>query len=462
MADSRADTTPTRPGPVDGTRDVAALQEELEILRARLHEGPQARRRGFWRSFVVVICLVAVTVLSPLCIVAAWANREISSTDTYVSTVAPLASDPAVQEAVSTRVADEVITRLNVPEITDLTIAALEQRGLGPRATATLDALRTPLVGAIENFIRTQVQRLIASDTFADAWVAANREAHAQLVAVLTGDTGSSSVDVSGTTVSLNLAALIDAVKAELVDRGFQLAERIPEVNASFVIIQSADLGKAQTGFRLLQHLRVALPAIAIALLGIAVFVSSNRRKTAIAGMLCIAGGMLLLGFAIAIFRSVYLGAIPADQVPHAAAAAIYDALVRFIRSNLRGVLLLAVLVAAGRWVTGPTRAATGVRHRVASATARVRAARSKGFATGPVGAWLWTYGGVVRAATAAVGGLILVWTNPITGLEVIVVAGIVCVAWLLTHVLAAPPDPGIPGQRSAESAPPAVSGHQP
>jgi hypothetical protein len=317
-------------------------------------------------------------------------------------------------------------------------------------------------VGAIDSFIRTQVQQLIASDTFTDAWVAANREAHAQLVAVLTGDTGSSSVDVSGTTVSLNLAALIDAVKAELVDRGFRLAERIPEVNASFVIIQSADLGKAQTGFRLLQHLRVALPAIAIALLGIAVFVSSNRRKTAIAGMLCIAGGMLLLGLAIAIFRSVYLGAIPADQVPHAAAAAIYDALVRFIRSNLRGVLLLAVLVAAGLWVTGPTRAATGVRRRVASAMASVRAARSRGFATGPVGAWLWTYGGIVRAATAAVGGLILVWTNPITGLEVIVVAGIVCVAWLLTHVLAAPPDPGIPGQRSAESAPPAVSGHQP
>jgi hypothetical protein len=391
--------------------------------------------------------------------VAAWAHREISSTDTYVSTVAPLASDPAVQEAVSTRVADEVIARLNIPELTALTIDALEQRGLGPRATAALAAIRTPLEGAIDNFIRTQVRQLIASDVFAEAWTAANREAHTQLVAVLTGDTGSSSVDVSGTTVSINLAAVVDAVKAELVDRGFQLASRIPKVDASFVLIESADLPKAQNGFRLLQHLTIVLPALVAALLAVAVAVSRNRRKSAIAGMLCIAGGMVLLGFAIAAFRTVYLDAVPSGQLPHDAAAATYDTLVRFIRSNLRGVLLLAVLVAAGLWVSGPTYAARSLRRATASATAHARTARSRGFASGPVGAWLWTYGGIVRATIAVVGGLVLVWMHPITGLEVIVVAGVAGLAWLVTHILAAPPDASAP--RSDDRASSAASGHQ-
>ena len=59
--------------------------------------------------------------------------------------------------------------------------------------------------------------------------MAANREAHTQMVAVLTGE-GTETVDVTGNTVSLNLAVIIETVKAQLVNAGFELAARIPEV----------------------------------------------------------------------------------------------------------------------------------------------------------------------------------------------------------------------------------------
>ena len=52
--------------------------------------------------------------------------------------------------------------------------------------------------------------RLVDLGRFADAWEEANRVAHTQMVAVLTGETGEA-VEVSGGAVQLNLAPVIDA-----------------------------------------------------------------------------------------------------------------------------------------------------------------------------------------------------------------------------------------------------------
>ncbi len=40
-------------------------------------------------------------VLAPLGVVSVWASAELSNTDAYIETVAPLAHDPAVQKAIS-------------------------------------------------------------------------------------------------------------------------------------------------------------------------------------------------------------------------------------------------------------------------------------------------------------------------------------------------------------------------
>ena len=138
---------------------------------------------------------------------------------------------------------------MDVKAVTNEAVDALAAQGLPPRVADSLRALSTPLANGVRSFVTERVTRIIKSPEFADAWVAANREAHTQLVAVLTGE-GTDAVDVTGNTVSLNLAVVIDTVKAQLVDAGFALADRIPEVNAQFTIFESADLAKAQNGFQ--------------------------------------------------------------------------------------------------------------------------------------------------------------------------------------------------------------------
>ena len=357
-------------------------------------------------SAVVALCLVLVGVLAPLSILATWAHDEVSDTDRYVETVAPLAQSPEVQAAVTTRLTDRIMGLIDVEAVTQDAIDALADRGLRPRAVASLTALSGPLTQGVETFVGNQVGRIVSSDEFADAWTQANRVAHTQLVAVLSGETGEA-VQVSGGAVQLNLGVVIDRVKERLLDAGFSLASRIPQVSAEVTLFQSAELARAQTAFRLLDAAARALPVIALVLLGVAVAVSVRRRRTLTIGALVIAASMLVLGAALNFFRIVYLDAVPSDRLPADAAAVIFDQIVQFIRLNLRALLVISLAVAVVAWVSGPEQAPAAVRRGTTRALDAVRHRRdSAGLGTGPVGDFLYTYRTPLRIVV--LGGAVL------------------------------------------------------
>jgi hypothetical protein len=288
--------------------------------------------------------------------------------------------------------------------------------------------------------VNTQVRRIVTSEQFASAWETANREAHGQMVALLTGETGAA-VEVSGNSVQLNLAVVIDTVKQLLIDQGFALAERIPEVSAEFVLFESADLEKAQTAFRLLDAAARALPLLALLLLGVAVFVGRSRRRTLMVGALVVAASMLLLGLLLNGFRVLYLDAIPTDRIPVDAAEAVFDQIVSFIRLNLRAVLVLFLAVAVVAWVTGPQPAPAAVRRGATTGLSAFRHRRDRaGLGTGPVGEFLYTFRTPIRVAV--LGGAVLIYLmadHPTGGwtLGLILVAGVLL---LLAELLAQQP----------------------
>ena len=96
-----------------------------------------------------------------------------------------------------------------------------------------LSTFAEPISNAIYGFTEGQVSSLVASSTFQDAWVAANREAHAALVSALTGENTNAGVSVSQGQVSVNLAPFITAIKPVLVERGVPFADRIKLAGAA-------------------------------------------------------------------------------------------------------------------------------------------------------------------------------------------------------------------------------------
>lgn len=442
--------------------EVEQLRAEVERLRAQVDAAPAtvplpvepADRTGWWRPVVATVLIVVIAILTPLGVIARWAHDEVADTDRYVESIAPLADDPAVQAAVTDRVTSEIATRLQIEAVTQEAVKALSDRGLPPLAATSLAGLSGPLADSIEGFIHDEVAKLVASDQFEDAWIEANRQAHTQLVAVLTGK-DSELVEISNNAVSVNLATVIDAVKQRLIDRGFTLAQRLPTVDAQFTIFQSDDITKAQNAFRLLSALNTFLPILLLVLLAVAVGVARNRRTTLIAAMLAIAASMLLLGVALNAFRIVYLDAVPTDQVPVDAAAAVYDTLVWFIRLNLRAILVLSLVIALVAWVSGPGRAAVTLRRGTSGAIGRARQGGERiGVNTGAFGEFLGTYKVAIRGGVLGLALVVYAMADHPTGgftLWLVVIAGVIL---LVVELLSRPPAPATEPERT-DSLPP-------
>jgi hypothetical protein len=429
----------------DERAELERLRAEVAALRAQARPAGGGERPGRpgtfggrqrWRTMVATLCIVVACVLAPLSVVAIWTRNQVTNTDRYIATVSPLASDPAIQAAITDQITAQVFTYIDVQGLTSQAVDALAERGLTPALADQLRALAVPIANGVESFTRSQVARVVASDAFADAWVQANRVAHAELVAALTGE-GGGAVTVENDTVSVNLAAFIQTVKARLVEAGFSIAARIPEVNASFVLFQSDDITRARSGFQLLNTLGVWLPVIALVLLGIGVYVAKDHRRALVGAALGVAVGMVVLALGLAVFRSVYLDAVPASVLPHDAAAVAYDTIVRFLRLGLRTVLVLALVVAAGAFLTGRSVTAVRARQGLTGAIGWVAGgAERAGLRTGRVGTWVGANKRALRIGAVVVAALALVfWDRPtgkvVLGLTLALLAALAIIEFL-------------------------------
>jgi len=402
--------------------------------------GPAGRQR--WRTIVAVLLIVLGCVLAPLAGVAVWARNQVTNTDRYVRTVAPLASDPAIQAAMADQITAQIFTYLDVRGLTDQAVDALAEQGLPPRLADQLQGFAGPLASGIQGFVRTEVGKIVQSQAFADAWVQANRVAHQALVTALTGQGDDGAVTVEGDTVTLNLAPFIETVKQRLVEGGFGLAERIPQVNASFVLFDVKNLTQARSAFNLLNTLGVWLPIIAIVLLGIGVVVAKDHRRALVGAAVGVAVAMVGLGLVLAVFRTIYLDSVPAAVLPHDAAAVLYDTIVAYLRLGLRTILVLALVVAAGAFLTGQSTTALRTRQRLAAGIGRLRGgAEQAGWRTGPVGTWVYANKQLLRIAAVTLAALALVFWGQPTGKTILVFAGLLVVALALIEFLGQPPE---------------------
>ena len=120
--------------------DVTA--EEVARLRARVLEleaqaqvpdgnAKGARHEGRGRAILSTFLIVIACVLAPLSATAVWASTQISDTEAYVKTVAPLADDPGVQKEVADAVTTAIVQNLNLDEVTHALLVSLAVPGQG-------------------------------------------------------------------------------------------------------------------------------------------------------------------------------------------------------------------------------------------------------------------------------------------------------------------------------------------
>ena len=402
---------------------------------------PQARRHRFsWRTPVAVLLIIAGCVLAPISVVAVWTANQVSDTSSYVANVTPLIKDPAIQNALTNKLTTEIVTKIDVKGRADQAAAELSQKGF-TRIGGLLNGVSGSLASGVAGFVHSRIHTIITGPRMAHAWVQVNRVAHQALVAALSGRGGKNgAVGVSNGQVTLDLAPLEAVAKQDLVARGLTIAAKIPVVHKTFPLFPSKNLTKAQGLYRLINDLKIVLPILTLALLGLGVLAARGHRRALIGAALGFAASMLVLGAGLAIARALYLNSVPASASTDAAAAA-FDILVRFIKTALRTLLVAGLIVAVGAFFTGPSRAAVATRSAFSSGLGSLRrGGETAGLSTGPVGSWTYAHRHPLRIAAVALAALIFVfWGHP-TATVTIVIAVLLLVALGLIELIGRPP----------------------
>ncbi|MGW6460276.1 hypothetical protein ACWF94_30870 [Streptomyces sp. NPDC055078] len=412
---------------------------------------PGGRAHHRVRSFFAALLIVVGCVLAPLGLVASWTADEVGDTDRYVDTVAPLASDQDIQSAVATRVTDAVMRHIDINTL--LSDVAPADR---PRLADALGRLGGSLEGAVKSFVHDKAQDVAASDAFEKLWTEANRKVHAAVDKALTGS-GGGAVELTDNAVQIDLGPVVDQVKQRLVDAGLTVAGKIPEVHTSLTVLRSDDIGKLKTWFRLLQLAGFWLPVIAVVLVAGGILLAVRRRRALVVSALAVAFAVALLGIALTAFRAVYLDSLPSG-VSRPAAGSVYDALTRYLRSAVRMVITLGVVIALAAWLSGPGRHATLVRRLWGTAIGSARAtADHAGLRTGPVGPFVrrhrrWITWLLVAAAVLAY----LLWSYPtgwvVAGLALALLLALAIVEFLAAESPAPSPERVRPAGGGTES----------
>src|SRR6266516_4408184 len=430
---------PASEGNGSGQRPEREAAHEVAEPRGR---PKQARRHRFsWRTPVAALLIVAGCVLAPISVVAVWTANQVSDTSKYVANVAPLIKDPAIQNALTNKLTTEIVTKLDVKGLTDQAAVELSQKGF-TRIGSLLKGVSGSLASGVQGFVHNRIHKIITGPRMANAWAQVNRVASQQLVAVLSGSGGKSgAIGVSNGQVTLDLAPLEAVAKQDLVARGLTIAGKIPIVHATVALFPSKNLVKAQKAYRLINDLKIVLPILTLVLLGLGVFAARGHRRALIGAGLGFAASMLARGAALLIARTLYLNSVPASASA-AAAAAAFDILVRFIKTALRTLLVVGLVVAAGAFFTGPSAAAARTRHALSSGLGRLRHGRE----SGPASRWTYAHRTALRIGAVALAAVVFVFWGQPTVVVVVLIAILLLVVLGLIEVIGRPPAQPSPG----------------
>jgi hypothetical protein len=427
----------------DGQAELDRLRAEVALLRSQQADAPRRRRTG-WRAPVATLLIVLGCVLTPVSVLAVWSANQVSDTSRYIANVEPLIHNPAIQNALTDKVTAQITSHLNVTSYTNQAAALLAGKGLN-RVGTLLKSFGPSIASAVNGFIRTQVHNVVTSPQFANTWVQVNTVAHQELVKALSGRGGGAIKVVNGQ-VTIDLAPFINVVKQALVARGFTLINSLPAIHPTVELFSARQLTKAQTGYRLINDLKIVLPILALLLIALGVYIARGHRRALIGAGLGFAASLAVLAIALAIFRSVYLNSIPNSVLPSDAAAALFDTFVKFIKEALRTLLVVGLVVAAAAFLTGPSVTAVGTRKAFVSGFEWVRHfGERSGVTTGPVGTWTFAHRKALRVGAVALAALVFVfWGRPTAGVVILIVVLLLVVLGLIELIGRPPARPEI------------------
>ncbi|HEY0815216.1 MAG TPA: hypothetical protein VGE11_18250 [Pseudonocardia sp.] len=426
----------------DERQELERLRAEVTALRAAPPPVARPRRSVRWASIGSAMVLALGLLLIPVSVLAIWTNNQISDSERFVATVSPIAEDPTVQSALADRITTEILSRVDIQQTINDAVDALAAQGVPPRVVDRLHDLTGPLADGARGFVRGKIGELVASPAFVQAVHQSTDVVHQQLQTVLSGQ--SSAIAIQGSNAVLDLYPFIEAAKQQLVASGFTAAAKIPAIHPTVDLFPASTLVRAQTAYRLLDAAATWLPWLTLLILVGGVLLARRKRRAVVGVGLGVMGVMVLLAAALLVTRGLLVGSV-AEQAA-APTAAVYDILVRFLRTALRTLFVVGLVIALGAFLTGPAQAAVRLRELLSRMIGQLRggsgiAGRLQDAGVGP---WVHEHRGVLRTGVVLLAGLVVIFMDRPSSGDILVVALLVVVLLGVIEFLNQPRPPQV------------------
>ena len=477
MSAAEEPSAPGAPGAEATRAELDRVRAERDALAAKLDRRAERKARGGRIRGAVVLVMVALTiVLIPLTATVTWAHQTVFNTTRWEQTVGPLGSDPAIINAASNKIVDEIYTAVDPQQKITEALTALQQQV--PKVPSAVTALAGPIASGMKGFLTSEVNKVLSSPQFQTIWVNATTKLQQQVVAVLNGD--SANIQTVNGEVVLNLVPMLNQVllniqgtlnsllgknitlptlsgnelPAAVCEKiSTALGRPLPATCGQIPLFPASYLDTAQNAVtrfnRWFVGLLILTPLLAIG----AIWLSRRHRRTALQ---IAVGGVL----GLVVFRrlTMYLeGRLVGAAKDQAAAQALVSQVLHLF-FNLTLVLgIIGLVVAAVLLLTGPYRWARALRsgvRRAAVAVGRFTVAVTRSLAGHTRGAagraqerarddatldWIRRHKGALQIGGVAV-AVILLWLVDLSPLALLII-GILLAAYLFGLARVAPHD---------------------
>jgi hypothetical protein len=308
---------------------------------------------GFHVSVItraLTILLISVGILATgLYTIVNWLEKQVLTTENWVTLVTPLPKEPVVSDALGTYISKRIFSSVDVEHaIGDV---------LPPRAVI----LAAPLTSQLETLTTNASKKIVASDGFQTLWSGANRVAMNRLIAQVNGDTPPLQQRINE---RFNID--ISSVGGQLKERLGSAATAIPALQpaSSKAIGLAVDLqAKRERLHAVVRNVYFAaavLPVLSIAAVLCALALSARRRLTVMHFAAGVIGILLVELIAIKVLRQHVLGQVQ-DPANLPAVTYIFDAIVVWLRQMIFMALGVAALVLAACSAFGPAKWASSI-----------------------------------------------------------------------------------------------------
>ena len=302
------------------------------------------------RSVVSGILLAIAVILTPTALITNWAAVQVDSTQRFVDTLGPLASNPKIQALVIDEITNKLDETVDFSSTTSSLIDGLGSAlNLPKSAKDALGLFSDPLAAGVKGLVHDAVSKVVKSEGFQVAWTQALTITQEQVTKLLKGEESGVLKMAADGTISVNLKPVIAQVKQSLVNSGVGFAAAIPEMDVTVELGQIPELAVARVVYQVGVGVGTWLPWVVcgIYLLGFALAVRRARATLITSAFLLVSSVLTLVVFSFG--RLLAVNSVSDTFAP--AVGVVWDAVSDYAVTVVAGLIALSIIALVAAWI---------------------------------------------------------------------------------------------------------------